>query len=231
MQSQGTQSGKTAALISRLWEGIRQSGTASLSVTLSTLPVQLWCYYEVPVYAIFINLLVLPFVKALMLSGFILSVFPAFIPAATVVKLILGWFGLLCGWFVQLPFHTWNPGRPKLWQIVVYYLVLGMAVLFKSWLARRQEKMPKGTVAKVAKDPCIGKSSLMTKGRLLIITMLVSAVLLLGIRLPKENIVTFLDVGQGDCVLVQTVSGENYLFDCGSSSRSGVGEYVLLPYL
>ena len=227
----GTQSEKAAVLISRLWEGIRQSGTASLSVTLSTLPVQLWCYYEVPVYAVFINLLVLPFVKALMLSGLILSAFPAFVPAAVAVKLILGWFELLCGWFGWLPFHTWNPGRPELWQIMVYYLVLGMAVLFKSWLARRQEKMPKGTVSKVAKDLCIGKSSLMTKGRLLLFTMLVSAVLLLGIRPPKENMVTFLDVGQGDCVLVQTVSGENYLFDCGSSSRSGVGEYVLIPYL
>lgn len=30
---------------------------------------------------------------------------------------------------------------------------------------------------------------------------------------------------------MQTSSGENYLFDCGSSSRSGVGRYVLLPCL
>ena len=214
MQSQGMQSGKTAALISRLWEGIRQSGTASLSVTLSTLPVQLWCYYEVPVYAVFINLLVLPFVKALMLSGIILAILPGFLPAAAMIKLILGWFELLCGWFGRLPFHTWNPGCPKLWQIVVYYLILGMAVLFRSWFSKQQERIPKGT-----------------KGRLLSIGMLASAVLLLGIRPPKENRVTFLDVGQGDCGLVQTASGENYLFDCGSSSRSGVGEYVLIPYL
>lgn len=211
LQRKDMQSGKAAALMSRLWEEIRQSGTASLSVTLSTLPVQLWCYYEVPVYAVFINLLVLPFVKALMLSGLILSAFPAFIPAAAAVKLILKWYELLCGWFGQLPFHTWNPGCPKLWQIVVYYLVLGMAVLFRSWLS--------------------SKSNFITKGRLLSIGMLFSAVLLLGIRPPKENIVTFLDVGQGDCVLVQTASGENYLFDCGSSSRSGIGEYVLIPYL
>ena len=214
MQSQGMQSGKTAALISRSWEGIRQSGTASLSVTLCTLPVQLWCYYEVPVYAVFINLLVLPFVKMLMLSGIILSVLPEFLPAAAMIKLILGWFELLCGWFGRLPFHTWNPGCPKLWQIVVYYLILGMAVLFSSWFSKQQERIPKGT-----------------KGRLLSIGMLASAVLLLGIRPPKENRVTFLDVGQGDCALVQTASGENYLFDCGSSSRSGVGEYVLIPYL
>ena len=203
--------GRAAVWMNRLWEGIRQSGTASLSVTLSTLPVQLWCYYEVPVYAVFINLLVLPFVKILMLSGIILSVLPGFLPATAVIRLILGWFQLLCGWFGRLPFHTWNPGCPKPWQIVVYYLLLGMAALFRSWLSR--------------------KSNLITKNRLLLAGMLVSAVMLLGIRPPKGNRITFLDVGQGDCVLVQTASGENYLFDCGSSSRSGVGEYVLIPYL
>ena len=213
-QNQDRLRGRAAVLTSQLWEGIRQSGTASLSVTLSTLPVQLWCYYEVPVYAVFINLLVLPFVKALMLSGLILSAFPAFVPAAAAIKLILGWFELLCGWFGRLPFHTWNPGCPKPWQIAVYYLVLGLAVLFWNRLSKRQERIPKRT-----------------DGRLLLTGILVSAVLLLGIRLPKENRVTFLDVGQGDCVLVQTVSGGNYLFDCGSSSRSGVGEYVLIPYL
>ena len=43
--------------------------------------------------------------------------------------------------------------------------------------------------------------------------------------------VTFLDVGQGSCAVLQLSSGENYLFDCGSTSRSKVGQYVLLPYL
>lgn len=46
-----------------------------------------------------------------------------------------------------------------------------------------------------------------------------------------ENEILFLDVGQGDGILVRTASGENYLFDCGSSSRSGAGKYVLLPCL
>lgn len=57
------------------------------------------------------------------------------------------------------------------------------------------------------------------------------AVWQLGLRMPGENSVTFLDVGQGDCILVRTSSGQNYLFDCGSTSRSHVGKYVLLPCL
>lgn len=60
---------------------------------------------------------------------------------------------------------------------------------------------------------------------------LAAAVLLLAIRPPAEDRVIFLNVGQGDCCLVQTAAGENYLFDCGSSSRSKTGQYVLLPAL
>ncbi len=60
---------------------------------------------------------------------------------------------------------------------------------------------------------------------------LAAAVLLFALRSAPENSVTFLDVGQGDCILVRTASGENFLFDCGSSSRSGVGKYLLIPYL
>ncbi len=53
----------------------------------------------------------------------------------------------------------------------------------------------------------------------------------MGLRPPLENSVAFLDVGQGDCILVRTATGQNCLLDCGSSSRSGGGKYVLLPYL
>lgn len=60
---------------------------------------------------------------------------------------------------------------------------------------------------------------------------LAAAVLLFACRPAQGNSVTFLDVGQGDCILVRTASGENFLFDCGSSSRKGVGKYLLLPYL
>ncbi len=57
------------------------------------------------------------------------------------------------------------------------------------------------------------------------------AFIILAARPDESNRVIFLDVGQGDCCIVQTASGENYLFDCGSSNRSSIGKYVLLPCL
>lgn len=43
--------------------------------------------------------------------------------------------------------------------------------------------------------------------------------------------VTFLDVGQGDGILIRTEAGTNLVIDGGSVSRDSLGEYVLLPAL
>lgn len=192
----------------KVWEkvknGLYQSMLSGLSVTLITLPIQLWFYYEVPTYSVFINLLVVPFVSAVMVCGLLAMLVPGLGILGTVDCLILGGYELLCNLFEKLPFHTWNPGRPQVWQMVVYYmLVLGV-------VAARSKFTHKRFI------PQIG---------------LTAAVILLVLPIPKGTIITFLDVGQGDCVCIRTASGQVYLFDCGSTSRRQVGEYILKPYL
>ena len=66
---------------------------------------------------------------------------------------------------------------------------------------------------------------------------LIVAVMILGLLIglltgnfDRGSRVTFLDVGQGDGIVVET-GQEAYLFDCGSTSRKNIGEYVLKPYL
>lgn len=68
-----------------------------ISVTLVTLPVQLWFYYEVPVYAIFLNLLVLPLMSVVMASGLIVMLLPGTGLLGTVTCLILSGYEKLCG--------------------------------------------------------------------------------------------------------------------------------------
>ena len=261
----------------KIREGLGQSMAASFSVVAVTLPVQLWFYYEVPVYAVFLNLLVLPLVKPLMLLGFILLILPGFIPAGFGAGVILKFYEFLCECFGRLPFHTWNPGCPKLWQIGVYYMLLAAVVVVKGQLEKGEkgermadsvlpaskmamkssrrahvvcswknfhrrcgdffwtrlhglcEKIPWGWFHKLCEEPLWeGFHELCTVSPWIGI---VCAVFVLGFRPSVENQAVFLDVGQGDCILVRTASGENYLFDCGSASRSNVGEYVLIPCL
>lgn len=206
---------------------LRTSMRASCSITLMTLPVQLWFYYEVPVCSPFVNLLVLPFMKPLLICGF-LCLLPALGWVGAVNRGILSGYGLVCAGFDRLPFRTWNPGRPKLWQVFSYYGILLGILAFSA--RRRKGAGQKG------REEAVGRRGAGRKGsrravRLAQFLACCAMTFLIGFRFPEGDSVIFLSVGQGDCTLVRTAAGETYLIDCGSSSRSGVGEYVLLPCL
>jgi len=191
----------------RMQGALREALLSGVSITLATLPVQLWFYYQTPSYAVFLNILVLPLMKPVMGAGF-LTLLPGFGFAGFIDRLVLGVYELLCTWFDRLPFHTWNPGRPRLWQVAAYYLILLLMVCWKDHQRKKGQRQP----------------IFLTAAPLL-------AVWVIGLRPPLQDQAICLDVGQGDCILVRTSSGANYLFDCGSSSRSQTGRYVLLPCL
>lgn len=223
----------------------------SLSITLFTMPIQLRFYYEIPTYSTVLNLLVIPLMKPMMIAGLIALGVPGLGGLSAVNCMILQGYDFLCGCFDRLPFHTWNPGCPEIWQAVVYYLLLLGAAVWSS-RSKRQDKQDgtgrgktgtaetgrvgtgRGKTGK-AETGRVGTGRGKTAGRkkegIFRILLLCFGIGVLGYRPSPENSVAFLDVGQGDCILVRTSSGQNYLFDCGSTSRSGVGKYVLIPYL
>lgn len=233
-------------------EKLMEPVLSGVSITFATLPVQLWFYYQVPGYSVLLNILVLPFMKILMAAGF-LALIPGLGVCGWADWLILQGYEKLCGLFDSFPFHTWNPGKPGLWQVIVYYLILAAAVWGRKYLQDKSRNLPqkqkKGS-GKQAEGPQMRRRS--RKEYLNVIrektvniswswkyqlgTFLCFAVLLLNPTVfvwqpPAVNQLLFLDVGQGDGILVRTASGQNYLFDGGSSSRSHVGKYVLLPCL
>lgn len=217
----------------RLLRRLKYAALANLSITLATLPVQLWFYYEVPVWGTALNLLVLPLLKPALVTGF-LSLAPGLGWLGTVDRLVLWWYEKACGLFDGLPIGLWNPGRPRAWKIWVYYGVLACALLF---LRRRRRakgagKNVSGTARKIPAAGPPGRSGFPFRlPEALGGALLAGAILVLAIPEAAVDRVIIMDVGQGDCCLVQTGSRVNYLFDCGSTSRSGVGRYVLLPAL
>jgi len=198
---------------------LKYAALTSLSITLATLPVQLWFYYEVPVWSVVLNLFVLPLMKPMLITGFI-SMVPGFGAAGIVDRAILWWYEKLCGFFDKMPFGVWNPGRPALWKIVAYYCVLACVLALKRAREREDRGISRPGVWRIARSAAVLQGCL-----------LAAAVLIVAVPQRPRNRVVFLDVGQGDCCLIQTKSGTNYLFDCGSSNRSSVGRYVLLPAL
>ena len=213
-----------------LGKSLMQSLFASLSITLATLPVQLWFYYEIPVYSVFLNLFVIPFVKPMMITGLLAMLVPGLGSLGIVGRLILGSYEFMCSCFDKLPFHTWNPGCPRLWQITVYYLLLCGTIGIRG-VCEKGGRPGEENGNSGLKMPCMVRCRIKMAGTAGCAVILTFAVLLFAMRPPAENSVTFLDVGQGDCILLRTASGEVYLFDCGSSSRKNIGKYIMIPCL
>ena len=271
--------------IQRMVSTVKGGFAASVGVILFTLPVQLWFFYEIPVYSVLLNLLVLPFMSVVVAGG-ILSLIPGLGLVGTVDCLILWWYEWICGRFAQLPGAIWCVGRPEVWQIVCYYVGILLLVFGREYVEawkrrgtygeenvpgdrqhfartlwclitrgadesirnrkkdcngemiqhsdRRFGICPTGVQNALAKFRCAWQGAMTYMNR---VPHLIAVVMILGllIGLLTGNFdcgsrVTFLDVGQGDGIVVETGQGA-YLFDCGSTSRKNIGEYVLKPYL
>lgn len=172
----------------------------SISVELVLLPILLYFYYEIPVYSLIFGSVAAGFFSLVMLSGVVGCVFaPAWFPAEWILNIYHEISRLELG----LPGARWIAGKPEIWKIVLYYILLVMILYFYN---------------KVKKRPfCIAFLCLM----------------FLFVRIPERGIVTFtmLDVGQGDGFFLEGPEGMTYLFDGGSSDQNQPGKYILEPYL
>ncbi len=214
-----------------LAKGILASG----SIILFTLPVQLYFFYEVPRYAVFLNLAVLPLMSLLLFGSLLPMLVPGLGILGTGSVLILRFFEAVCTLGDRLPWRLWNPGRPAPWQILVYYGILGMFCLLTSRGAEnRAARWGRGRHAsgrRICRIPEMPLRAGIFAGVLTLLLFSVSGVF----RFHGAG-VTFLSVGQGDGIVLRTgrglgSSGEVYLLDGGSTSRDHVGQYVLKAYL
>ena len=242
--------------IQRMVSTVKGGFAASVGVILFTLPVQLWFFYEIPVYSVLLNLLVLPFMSVVVAGG-ILSLIPGLGLVGTVDCLILWWYEWVCGRFEELPGAIWCVGRPEVWQIICYYVGILLLVFGREYVEAWKKRGTYGE-GNVPGDRlhfartlwCLkmrgawkrrgtygeknvpGDRQHFARTPHLIATVMIVG-LLIGLLIGNFDCgsrVTFLDVGQGDGIVVETGQGA-YLFDCGSTSRKNIGEYVLKPYL
>ena len=103
-----------------------------------------------------LNLLVLPFMGVVMAVGFIVMLFPGLELMGKVTIFILGGYEKLCQWCEKIPFHTWNPGRPRIWQIIAYYSVLLSVVAISYYHKNRNREQDEA--AKSSEDIKSSKS-------------------------------------------------------------------------
>lgn len=180
---------------------------ASLCIQAATLPWSLLFYYEVSCYSVIINGCILPFFSILLSVGMTGALLGWLFPTAGKILLTpVGWMlsgnEWLCRKFLVSPGAVCILGKPEIWQICLYYLVIAI-LLFLLW---------KGA------------------GRKWLAGVVLALFLLIFEGNPQFEI-TVLDVGQGDGIFIGTEEGEYFFLDGGSSDVNQVGKYRILPFL
>lgn len=185
---------------------------------ITTTPVIIYYYYQFPPYSILINLIVIPLVS-LIVGGSILVVLTGlfFAGAAVVmtypVRLILFGYKYLCIFASGLPGASVLVGHISIGMVFVYYL--SVVLIFAILRMIRIGKTERG-------EPIL---------YLMLATVLFLTVVYEVYSYDKSLKIVYMDVGQGDGVLLRTSGHGGILIDGGSSSNKRVGEYVMVPVL
>ncbi len=179
----------------------------SISVTFFSLPIMAWYFFELPVYSIFINLVVIPLMTSLLVLGICGGIAGIFLEQAGILLLlpcqwILNLYEGLCKALEMIPFHTFVIGKPSVLGIVLFYLIILILLI-------KYRKLKTHTIGL-----CI-----------------LAAMLCICIRFPAKTEITMLDIGQGDCIYIHEEGGVDILMDGGSSDISKVGTYRMIPFL
>jgi len=189
----------------------------SLAAQVLTTPLIVHRLGRLSLVAPLANLLIVPVQPAIMSLGglaMLVSLVPPFEPVAQVIAwtpwLCLAYTNAVVRWLADWPFASIQIGRSNgLWLIGYLALVLGVA-----WMARCTQRQARQRRARFV-----------TTAQLqLFVGAVFVAALLLGLaiaQLPDGRLhVAFLDIGQGDAILITTPAGQQILVDGGPDPRA-----------
>ena len=201
------------AAIARACRLLRKNILAGLGITMTMLPFLLIHFYEWSPWSVLLNLAVIPLMGILLPCLIGLQLVARLTALAhclelpqhllcTAIEAIFSCYEQLCRFTTALPCSILHTGYPT-WQALAAYTI-GLIALAVSGKKLRPH------------------------------LRLAAAVCLMGIfliRLPGELNVTMLDVGQGECVGIETREHHVYLVDAGSTSKKKTGQYQIIPWL
>jgi len=209
----------------RISDEARTAGTFvidSLSVTLgailATLPIIVFYFHQISLVSLPANLFILPAVPGIMVTSAIVAVIGLF---AAPLAWVLGWVAWLflrymvwvVGFFSGLPFASKEVeiGAYFVWG---YYAVLGAALWIANNWARFSAILGK-VKAGVAVVPQLTRR--IPAKFIIFLLAIVAALVWVAAANAHDNRlhIFFLDVGQGDAILIETPSGQHILIDGG----------------
>lgn len=234
--------------------------SVSLAIQLVTGPIVLYHFFEYPLYGIFLNFLVIPLMTYVVGAGIAgllmgmagISLLAAAAGAGTLsgaaaavghllelgavgsmgtCHYIFALYEMLCRLTKRLPGSSLILGRPESWKLAAYYGILAVLLLFLGSRGRKRAETGERTKAgeMMEKDrEAAAKDRFMD--RIKIWGCLSSLIVFLLYRSVSGLRIDFIDVGQGDGILLETKK-QVVLVDGGSTQLKKLGEQRLEPLL
>lgn len=185
------------------------------------IPVQIFYFNNISLYAVFANIMSVPVLALLSFGGFVSSLLAGITPISELVCKVFDFFlnpllSILVNisdFWGHLPNSSVQTSHPNLLQIVTYYAVLFAisGLLYKDFRDKYSKKIVK-TVAWV-----------------LVFLILIS----LPVKNSDAEIITF-DVGNADSFLIKSPDNKYFMIDTGRASYKGgktQAEIIILKYL
>ncbi|WP_053957586.1 DNA internalization-related competence protein ComEC/Rec2 [Inediibacterium massiliense] len=192
---------------------VRKYLVASIAAQIGTMPIVAYHFFYISFGAFIVNIPVAILAGLIVPMGFIMIIigfFNIFIASllGIIISYLLKIMIFLCNLVDHMPFSSIEVVSPY-WTFFLFYYG---SIAF--WISKRKFKMSKNKI--------IG---------------MITGIYIVSIGIyhiiPAKMQINFLDVGQGDCILIQTPMHKNILIDGGGSLKKeiDIGENVVVPCL
>lgn len=202
-------------LMLQFYRSVTQLFTFSLCAQLGVTPIVAYNFFKLPIISIIANLFVIPLTGVCISLTFIMSIFnllPWQIPVhifASATWAVTTFTIKIVEWFDKIPYAYLWIGRPSIFGIGFYYLLLLSLVNFPISITARK---------------------VFLYGLLIFVNLTLWSKVQ-GISDPTLKI-TYLDVKHGDCTFIELPDRRKILIDAGPAERNwDAGTYIIAPFL
>ncbi len=205
-------------LFSKIVVWIKNPLAVSTAAWIGIFPLSAYFFSKVSIISIVSNIFIIPLTGIAVILGFVtffiglVSISLAGV-IANINYLILNLITLIAKSFSLLPFAFIYVAKPSIMVIALYYLTvfLIIEIFYKKTLSHKIKK----------------------KAALIIIPV-VLLIIIIQVFYPAGHLkVNFINVGEGDCILIEAPNKINILIDGGGTPQGDfdVGSKIVIPYL
>lgn len=219
--------------------------SANFTISLVMNPILAWNYYELPTFSFLLNIVVVPLMSVVIVSS-IAGIFCSCImfgfgkavifPGCGILEL----YTFLCNIINKISVASIVVGQPKVTIIIVYYAILLVALFglknirTKYTRAEKERNIIKKETGLVLEKKAKKERRIKGQNVKLRLACIVGFLLLncLIYYIPNPGFyITFINVGQGDGILIHGDNGTKVMVDGGSTSEKQVAKNCIVPYL